>query len=240
MPTRPGAHCIPRPESHIFIFYRFAPGNYASRVLANRESGTRMQQQRISRISRKTAETKIEMELNLDGSGASALDTGLPFFDHMLGALARHGGFDLRVQASGDLQVDAHHLVEDLGLVLGQALRQALGDKNGIERFAAAAVPLDDALARVVVDLSGRPYLAYRVRVDGCAEVGGVRAPLFREFFQALANAGGLNLHVDLLAGDEVHHVFEAIFKALARALREAVAVRGRVSGVPSTKGVLE
>jgi len=193
---------------------------------------------RTASVTRETKETRIRLELLLDG-GAVSVMTGLPFLDHMLEAFARHGHFGLTVEAQGDLQVDAHHTVEDLGLVLGRALREALGDKQGIRRFGAAYVPMDEALARAVVDLSGRPCLAYRVTPPNRA-CGGFDSRLFHEFFRALTNAGALTLHLDLLAGAEVHHAFEAIFKALGRALDQAAAVDPGSTGVPSTKGVLE
>ena len=189
-------------------------------------------------IRRETRETNIELGLMLDGGDVS-IETGLPFLDHMLEAFARHGRFGLRVVAKGDLQVDAHHTIEDLGLVLGDALRQALGDKAGITRFGTAYVPMDEALARVCIDLSGRPHLGYRV-ASPAVEVGGFHSRLFVEFFQAFANRGGVTLHIDLLAGEEVHHAFEAVFKAFGRALDQATSLDPRTTGVPSTKGVLD
>jgi imidazoleglycerol-phosphate dehydratase len=189
--------------------------------------------------TRTTKETDITVSLVLDGRGQAEVTTGVPFMDHMLDAFARHGFFDLRVAAKGDLQVDAHHTLEDLGLVLGEVLRRAVGDNAGLTRFGAAVVPMDEALARVVLDLSGRPCLAWRVRHDG-RPVGGVDARLFREFFQALTNSAGLTLHVDLLAGEELHHCYEAIFKAFGRALDAATRPEPRAAGqVPSTKGSL-
>jgi imidazoleglycerol-phosphate dehydratase len=193
---------------------------------------------RTAEIERKTNETAIRVRLSLDEVEPCQIETGIAFLDHMLQAFAKHGRFALTVCAKGDLQVDAHHTMEDLGLVLGQALRQALGDKSGIERFGSAAVPMDDALARVVVDLSGRPYLGYRVQPQ-TIEAGGVNVRLFREFFQALVNTGGVTLHIDLLAGEEIHHIIEAVFKAFGRALAQAMRVDPRVQGVLSTKGVL-
>ena len=196
---------------------------------------------RQATIKRKTKETQITVSLDLDGNpSGNRFATGLPFFEHMLDAAFRHGRMGLALEAHGDLEIDAHHTLEDCGLALGQALKSALGDKRGITRFGAAAVPLDEALARVVIDLSGRPYLAWR-----CAfpeeSAGGVSVRLYHEFFQALANAGGVTLHVDLLAGEENHHCLEAIFKAFGRALRQAVAPDAAAAGeLPSTKGVLE
>jgi imidazoleglycerol-phosphate dehydratase len=190
-------------------------------------------------IERKTKETDIRLQFELDGKQPVCVETGLPFFDHMLEAFARHGRFGLQLNAVGDLQVDAHHTMEDIGLVLGDALREALGDKSGIVRFGTAYVPMDEALARVSLDLSGRPCLAYRLE-SPAVEVGGFHSRLFREFFQAFVNRGGVTLHIDLLAGEEVHHAFEAVFKAFGRALDQATALDPRSTGVPSTKGVLD
>ena len=197
-----------------------------------------MKPTRQSTIQRTTKETDITVILDLDGSGASSVTTGLPFMDHMLTAFARHGYFDLTVKAAGDLQVDAHHTLEDLGLVLGEAIRQAVGAKKGIRRFGTAFVPMDEALARVVLDLSGRPFLGYRVKNEA-QNVGGFNPRLIREFFQALANTAGLTLHIDLLAGEEVHHICEAVFKAFGRALDDATRMEPRCPDVPSTKGTL-
>lgn len=200
--------------------------------------GKRMK--RKADIERATKETKIRIVLDLDGGLPIRIATGLPFMDHMLEAFARHGRFGLQVDAAGDLQVDSHHTMEDLGLVLGNALRQALGDKAGIVRFGSALVPMDEALAQVVVDLSGRPHLAWRAAMPA-AHANGIPVRLFREFFQALVNTGGLTVHVSLQAGEEEHHCLEAIFKAFGRALRQAVAVDAAAKGkVPSTKGVLD
>lgn len=194
---------------------------------------------RIGRISRETKETKVEVELTLDGSGRVQISTGLPFLDHMLDLFARHGLFDLTVQAQGDLQVDGHHTVEDVGICLGQALSQALGDKAGITRFGDCLAPMDEVLAMVAVDISGRPYLVYEVEVP--AELIGTFDPaLTAEFLQALVNSAGLTLHVRLLRGGNAHHVVEAVFKGLSRALDQASRIDERVVGVPSTKGKLE
>ena len=196
--------------------------------------------QREAHIERHTNETRISVHLLLDATDREVqIETGLPFVDHMLNALAKHGKLALTVAAEGDLEVDAHHTLEDLGLVLGNAIREAVADKSGIQRYGCAFVPMDDALARVALDLSGRPWLGYRVTLDS-REVGGFSARLFREFFQALANSGGLTLHVDLLAGEEPHHVFEAIFKAFGRALDQATQLDPRCTGIPSTTGTLE
>lgn len=193
---------------------------------------------RQAKTERKTAETRIRVSVNLDGAGVAVVDTGIPFLDHMLTLLAKHSHFDLDIKAIGDLKVDPHHTMEDLGIVLGTALREALGDKRGIRRYGFFILPMDEALARVVLDLSGRPCLVYQVPcpVDYVSDID-VR--LFREFFQALVNALGLNLHLDLLRGEEAHHIFEAVFKAFARALAMAVSHDPREPGIPSTKGVL-
>ncbi len=194
---------------------------------------------RVSTIERQTAETSIRLTLDLDGSGQACVQTGLPFLDHMLSAFARHGYFDLELKAAGDLEVDPHHTIEDVGLVLGQAIRDAAGDKRGICRYGWSILPMDDALVRVALDLSGRPCLVYRVETLSY-ELGGIPPLLFREFFQALTNTAGLNLHIEKLAGDETHHIFEAVFKGFAKALDAATQPESRCQGVPSTKGVLE
>lgn len=187
---------------------------------------------------RRTAETRVRVALNLDGGGRATVETGLGFLDHMLTILARHALVDLEIKCRGDLKVDAHHSVEDIGIAFGEALRQALGDKRGIRRFGSFLAPLDEALARAVVDLSGRPYLVYRLPLRRHL-IGEVDSELFEDFFAALVDHGRLNLHLDLLRGRNSHHCVEAAFKAFARALREAVALDRRESGVPSTKGIL-
>lgn len=192
---------------------------------------------REASLSRKTAETDIVLSLALDGGGLSSLDTGVGFLDHMLALFARHGLFNLTVTCRGDRDVDDHHSVEDVGIVLGQALLQALGDKAGIARYGSFCCPMDEALVAVDLDLSGRPYLAYGLLLDG--KIGTFDAELVREFCQALATNAGMNLHIRQLAGSNRHHVAEAMFKALARALDAATRVDPRVEGVPSTKGVL-
>ncbi len=196
---------------------------------------------RSAEINRETKETKVSLVLNLDGGPATnAIDTGLPFFDHMLDATFKHGHFSLQLKAKGDLQIDAHHTMEDVGLALGQAMKIALGDKRGVTRFGEATIPLDEALARAVIDLSGRPHLSWRCAFPE-ASAGGISHKLFHEFFQALVNTAGMTLHVDLLAGDENHHCLEAIFKAFGRALRTAAAMDPVLAGeMPSTKGLLE
>lgn len=181
----------------------------------------------------------MRVHLALDGTGRATVKTGIGFFDHLLEALARHALLDLDVAAAGDLHVDAHHTVEDVGIVLGQALAQALGERRGIRRYGEATVPLDEALARVVVDVSGRPYLAYHAEPPTWQMVGDFDVALTPEFFRAVATHGGLTVHVDLLRGQNAHHVVEAVFKAFARALLAATTIDPRVSDVPSTKGSL-
>jgi imidazoleglycerol-phosphate dehydratase len=193
---------------------------------------------RHARVTRATKETDITVDLGVDGAGTVAVDTGVPFLDHMLESFARHGFFDLSVQARGDLAVDQHHTVEDVGLALGQALREALGDKAGIRRFGEAACPLDEALVRVTVDLSGRPYFVYEVAIKR-ARVGTFDTELIHDFLLALTNQLGMNLHVDMVRGRNAHHIIEATFKALARALDWATQIDPRIEGVLSTKGAL-
>lgn len=195
--------------------------------------------ERKTRLDRKTKETFIEIELNLDGSGMSEIDTGIPFMDHMLTLMAAHGFLDLRLNARGDIEVDSHHTVEDLGIALGKAIQQALGEKQGIRRYGQSLVPMDEALSRVVVDISNRPFLAYRVdRASGLT--GTFDIALLKEFFRALVNNAGVTMHVDLFAGEDAHHIAESIFKAFGRALDQAAGPEDRLGGqVPSTKGVL-
>jgi imidazoleglycerol-phosphate dehydratase len=197
---------------------------------------------RIAKLSRATSESKIELELNLDGSGQSEIDTGVPFFDHMLTAFSKHSLIDLKVKSVGDIEIDVHHTVEDTAIVLGQAIKQALGDKAGIARYGDATVPLDEALARAVVDVSGRPFLVHSGEPQGFEFhlIGGhFTGSMVRHVFEAIAYNAGLTLHVTVLAGRDAHHIAEAEFKALARAMRKAVELDVRVSGVPSTKGSL-
>jgi imidazoleglycerol-phosphate dehydratase len=191
---------------------------------------------RIATKSRKTNETDIRVSLNLDGEGEHQIATGIPFFDHMLAQIARHGHFDLEIKAKGDLEIDGHHTVEDVGWVLGQALREALGDRRGIVRFGHAYVPLDEALTRVVIDLSGRPYLVYKAEFKS-PRIGDLQTELIEEFLKALVQEGRFNLHVENLYGRNQHHIAETIFKATARALH--IATRVEHSEIPSTKGVL-
>jgi imidazoleglycerol-phosphate dehydratase len=197
---------------------------------------------RTAKLTRKTSESQIELELNLDGKGQSSIDTGVPFFDHMLTALAKHSLIDLNVLSRGDVEIDVHHTVEDTAIVFGQALRQALGDKAGIGRYGDATVPLDEALARAVVDVSGRPFLVHTGEPAGFEFhlIGGhFTGSLVRHVFEAIALNAGLTMHINVLAGRDPHHIAEAQFKAFARALRNAVESDPRVLGVPSTKGAL-
>ena len=194
---------------------------------------------RQAKIDRKTKETDIQIKLDIDGKGQAKLDTGVPFMDHMLTLMAAHGFLDLEIIARGDTEIDDHHTVEDLGICLGQAIQIALGEKKGIRRYGEAIIPMDDALARVVMDISNRPHLAYRVPLDRTT-TGNFDVGLVHEFFRALITHAGITMHVDLLAGDEPHHVAEAVFKAFARALDMACGPESRLGGgVPSTKGVL-
>lgn len=194
---------------------------------------------RRARVVRETSETQIEVEVNLDGTGSSDIETPLPFLSHMLEQLPRHGGFDLKVRARGDVQIDGHHTTEDIGIVLGKALLQALGDRAGIRRYGSATLPMDEALVTVALDLSGRPYFVWRVPMPK-AKIGDWDSELAEVFFEAVARSLGCNLHVRLIEGQNLHHIVEISFKALARALREAVAIDARSPGVPSTKGSLD
>ena len=195
--------------------------------------------ERKATVERNTLETQITATVNLDGTGATAFDTGIPFLEHMLDQIARHGMVDLNISASGDLDIDDHHTVEDIGITLGQAFSKAVGDKKGINRYGHAYVPLDEALSRVVIDFSGRPGLQYHVPFTR-ATVGGFDVDLFLEFFQGFVNHALVTLHVDNLRGDNSHHQVETVFKAFGRALRMALAADPRMAGItPSTKGVL-
>jgi imidazoleglycerol-phosphate dehydratase len=211
-------------------------GDGIMQALFNSESQTAMRQ---AEVSRNTLETRIRVALNLDGAGVSKLSTGIGFFDHMLDQIARHGLIDLNIEAVGDLHIDAHHTVEDVGITFGQALAQALGDKKGLRRYGHAYVPLDEALSRVVVDLSGRPGLVFNVPFTRAA-IGEFDVDLIHEFFQGLVNHAGITLHIDALRGDNSHHQAETVFKAFARALRMACEVDARAANaIPSTKGAL-
>jgi imidazoleglycerol-phosphate dehydratase len=193
---------------------------------------------RSADVTRKTRETSVAVALCLDGSGRAEISTGVPFLDHMLDSFARHGFFDLRVEATGDLHIDDHHTVEDVGIVLGRTFRQALGDRSGIRRFGTATVPLDEALCTAVVDISGRAYLAYNIEIRE-ERIGNFQTVLVHDFMKAIADETGMNLHLNLHAGRNPHHIVEATFKALARAMDEATAVEPRLSGVLSTKDTL-
>lgn len=194
---------------------------------------------RTAKVERNTLETKISVEINLDGNGERTLETGIPFLEHMLDQVARHGLIDMDIRADGDLEIDAHHTVEDIGITLGQAIVRAVGDKKGIRRYGHAYVPLDEALSRVVVDFSGRPGLSYDVSFDR-PKVGDFDVDLFHEFFQGFVNHGLVTLHIDNLKGDNAHHQIETVFKAFGRALRMALELDPKIVGVtPSTKGSL-
>ncbi|MFM9099055.1 MAG: imidazoleglycerol-phosphate dehydratase HisB [Actinomycetota bacterium] len=193
---------------------------------------------RIAKVDRSTKESEVKVELNLDGTGKISVQTGVPFFDHMISQLGKHGGFDLTVSTKGDVDVDSHHTVEDTSLALGQALRQALGDKSGIRRFGDALVPLDEVLVQAAVDLSGRPYLVHR-QPEIVELIGTFDTTLGKHIWESFVAEARIALHIRVIEGRNAHHVLEAQFKAVARALRDAVSLDSRVTGVPSTKGVL-
>jgi imidazoleglycerol-phosphate dehydratase len=193
---------------------------------------------RNAKIVRKTTETDIHLEIDLDKSAGSKIATTIPFFDHMLELFARHGFFKLIIKSRGDTQIDDHHLVEDLGICLGQAVGQALGKKTGINRYGSSSVPMDECLCRVDLDISGRPYLIYKVKYER-RKIGGFDPALVKEFFKAFTDHSGITLHINLLYGNNSHHIIEAVFKAFARALRDAVNLNANVDGVLSTKGSL-
>jgi len=217
-------------------------GSSASRTGAQRQPrqvpGVSEVPTRRSTVERKTAETAVSISLRLDGAGKGEVRTGVPFLDHMIETFARHGFFDLKVEAAGDLAVDQHHTVEDVGIVLGRAFRQALGDRSGIRRFGSAVVPLDDALCEVVVDIGGRPYLRYDVPIRH-ERVGDFQTELVQDFMKAVSDELGMNLHAELRSGRNPHHIIEATFKAFARAMDQATSLEPRVAGVLSTKGTL-
>lgn len=194
--------------------------------------------QRAAEVERKTRETQVKVALKVDGTGRGEIATGVPFLDHMLESFARHGFFDLKVEAQGDLHIDEHHTVEDVGIVLGRAFRQALGDRSGIRRFGEASVPLDEALCSAVVDISGRSYLSYEVPVAQ-ERVGNFPTELVQDFMKAFSDEAGINLHLHLRSGRNPHHVIETVFKSFARAMDQASSLEPRVSGVLSTKGTL-
>ncbi len=193
---------------------------------------------RKAEVERKTKETDIKISLVIDGQGQTNIASGIPFFDHMLTLLAVHGFFDLSVRATGDLDVDFHHTIEDVGLVLGDTIREALGERQGIKRYGHAVTPMDDALAAVTIDLSNRPYLVYNVPEHAASGIA-LNPSLTREFFRALVNRAGMNLHINVAYGDNDHHVVESIFKAFGRALDQAASLDGRITGVRSSKGTL-
>ncbi len=196
------------------------------------------QANRVAKVERNTLETQIKVEVNIDGSGATSMQTGVPFLEHMLDQIARHGLIDLAIQAEGDLHIDAHHTVEDIGITLGQAVAKAVGDKKGIRRYGHAYVPLDEALSRVVVDFSGRPGLEYHADYPR-SHIGEFDVDLLHEFFQGFCNHALVSLHIDCLRGNNAHHIAETIFKAFGRAVRMALEPDPRMSGIPSTKGSL-
>jgi imidazoleglycerol-phosphate dehydratase len=193
---------------------------------------------RSADIQRKTSETEILLQIGLDGTGRHQIDTEIPFLSHMLTLFSVHSLCDLKITARGDIEVDDHHTVEDIGICLGQGIKQALGDKRGINRYGEATVPMDEALVRAVIDLSGRPYMVYSAVLPQ-EKIGGLSAENVKEFFYALSAAAGMNLHIDVIRGDNTHHIVEAIFKAFARAFREAIEIEPRVEGAWSSKGSL-
>jgi len=190
-------------------------------------------------IERKTKETDIKLTLNLDGKGQYSINTSIPFFDHMLSLMCKHGIFDMNLKAKGDIEIDFHHTVEDIGIVLGKALKQTLGDMKGISRFGQAMVPMDEALASVSIDISGRPYLVYRVFFPKKSKIKNFDPDLIEDFLQAFVSNSGITLHVESPYGRNTHHIIEAVFKALGRALRNAVYIDPRIKGIPTTKGQL-
>ncbi|MBI4850029.1 MAG: imidazoleglycerol-phosphate dehydratase HisB [Nitrospirae bacterium] len=195
---------------------------------------------RKAAVARKTKETDIKLSVNLDGKGDYKINTSIPFVDHMLSLMSKHGHIDLTVEARGDIEVDYHHLMEDVGIVLGEAIKKALGEKLRIRRYGETVTPMDESLAQVVIDLSGRPYLVYKVRLPKGSElIQNIGVSLFEDFFRALTNNAGMNLHIILHYGRDPHHILEAIFKGFGRALREAAEIHPRAKGVPSTKGTL-
>ncbi len=193
---------------------------------------------RSAEIERITTETQINLSLNIDGRGTASIQTSVPFLDHMLNLFSRHGLFDLNIEAKGDTEIDFHHLVEDVGIVLGEAFRKALGDKKGIVRYGSSRIPMDETLADLTIDLSGRPYLVYNLDLPK-VKVGNFDVELAKEFFQAFANSCACNLHINLIYGDNIHHILEACFKGFGRALDSATTIDSRLDGIMSTKGVL-
>ena len=194
---------------------------------------------RTAKIERKTKETDIKLTINLDGKGLYSINTSIPFFDHMLSLMCKHGIFDMKLKAKGDIEIDYHHTVEDIGIVFGKAVKQTLGDMKGISRFGQATVPMDEALASVSIDISGRPYLVYRVAFPKKSKIKNFDPDLIEDFLQAFVSNSGITLHVESPYGRNTHHIIEAIFKALGRALRNAVCIDPRIKGIPTTKGQL-
>jgi len=197
-----------------------------------------MKLKRSAEIKRKTKETEIKLKLNLDGSGRNSVTTGIPFFDHMLSLLAYHGAIDLTLEATGDISVDSHHTIEDIGICLGEGIRKALGEGKGIYRYGFAMIPMDETLGSVALDISMRPYLVFNMKLRR-SKIGNFDLEMVEEFFKALCNHGGITLHINLLYGKNSHHMIEAVFKAFGRALRQAISIDERLSGIPSTKGLL-
>jgi imidazoleglycerol-phosphate dehydratase len=194
---------------------------------------------RKAALKRKTKETDISLDLNLDGRGSYSINTSIPFLDHMLSLMCKHGLFDIKLKAKGDIDIDDHHTVEDIGIVLGKALKQALGDMKGINRYGQASVPMDEALASLSLDISGRPYFVYKVEFPKKSKLKDFDPDLIEDFLQAFVSSSSITLHVGVLYGRNIHHIIEAIFKGLGRALREAVSINPKVKGIPSTKGRL-
>ena len=194
---------------------------------------------RKAMLKRKTKETNISLDLNLDGRGSYSINTCIPFLDHMLSLMCKHGFFDIKLKAKGDIDIDNHHTVEDIGIVLGKALKQALGDMKGINRYGQASVPMDEALASVSLDISGRPYFVYKVEFPKKSKLKDFDPDLIEDFLQAFVSSSSITLHINALYGRNIHHIIEAIFKGLGRALREAVTINPKVKGIPSTKGKL-
>lgn len=194
---------------------------------------------RKAKVERKTKETDIAVEINLDGSGKYSINTSIPFLDHMLSLMCKHGLFDTKLKAKGDIEIDYHHTVEDVGIVLGKAIKQALGDMKGISRYGQASVPMDEALASVSLDISGRPYLVYKVEFPKKSKLKDFDPDLIEDFLQAFVGNSGITLHVNVLYGRNTHHIIEAIFKGIGRALKQAVTIDPRIKGLPTTKGKL-
>ncbi|MBA3060891.1 MAG: imidazoleglycerol-phosphate dehydratase HisB [Nitrospirae bacterium] len=194
---------------------------------------------RKAMLKRKTKETNISLDLNLDGRGSYSINTSIPFLDHMLSLMCRHGLFDIKLKAKGDIDIDDHHTVEDIGIVLGKALKQAVGDMKGIARYGQASVPMDEALASVSLDISGRPYFVYKVEFPKKSKLKDFDPDLIEDFLQAFVSSSSITLHITVLYGRNIHHIIEAIFKGLGRALREAVSVNRKIKSIPTTKGLI-